>query len=200
MPNSPVTSRPQYPGLRPVPSARRHVVAAEGAGARAVLALVSAAAEGFLARTHLIYADVMPASDDADRLRACGADCCEILPDVESVLGRLRVVLGSATMGTRLYLAGTEGFIGRALCVAVDLGMDHRSVLAEHSGSRARRVQCVHCKAYAENVAVATYECAGCGSLLSVRDHYSRRLAAFQGVAADAEDPGEPPPAEEPYR
>jgi hypothetical protein len=32
---------------------------------------------------------------------------------------------------------------------------------------------------------------------LLVRDHYSRRLGAFQGVCIDAEVPGELPPAEE---
>jgi dimethylamine monooxygenase subunit C len=30
-----------------------------------------------------------------------------------------------------------------------------------------------------------------------VRDHYSRRLAAFQGVCIDAEEPGSAPPPEE---
>jgi hypothetical protein len=40
-------------------------------------------------------------------------------------------------------------------------------------------------------------KCAGCGRHLFVRDHYSRRLAAYMGVMADAEAPGELPPIEE---
>jgi hypothetical protein len=32
-----------------------------------------------------------------------------------------------------------------------------------------------------------------------VRDHYSRRLAAYMGVSADAEVPGELPPIRELY-
>jgi hypothetical protein len=35
---------------------------------------------------------------------------------------------------------------------------------------------------------------------LFVRDHYSRRLAAFQGVNIDAEDKGQIPPAVERFK
>ena len=35
--------------------------------------------------------------------------------------------------------------------------------------------------------------CPGCGAQLFVRDHFSRRLAAFMGVKVDAEAPGEFP-------
>jgi len=35
---------------------------------------------------------------------------------------------------------------------------------------------------------------------LLVRDHYSRRLAAFQGVCINAEDRSEIPPTEEIFR
>jgi dimethylamine monooxygenase subunit C len=36
--------------------------------------------------------------------------------------------------------------------------------------------------------------CAGCARWLLVRDHYSRRLAAYMGVMVDAEAPGALPP------
>jgi hypothetical protein len=39
--------------------------------------------------------------------------------------------------------------------------------------------------------------CVGCERWLLVRDHYSRRLAAYMGVMADAEVPGELPPLAE---
>jgi DNA-directed RNA polymerase subunit RPC12/RpoP len=54
-------------------------------------------------------------------------------------------------------------------------------------------VQCVHCKGITENVTTQPVTCAHCGLLLFVRDHYSRRLAAFQGVCINAEDPSEVP-------
>ena len=40
---------------------------------------------------------------------------------------------------------------------------------------------------------VDPYTCPGCGRALFVRDHFSRRLGAFQGVCIDAETPGEVP-------
>ena len=82
----------------------------------------------------------------------------------------------------------------------LDHGIDHRSVLTEHSGSAARRVQCVHCKHVCEGVTTSLVECEGCGLLLLVRDHYSRRLAAFQGVCINAEDQSEQVPVEEVFR
>ena len=39
--------------------------------------------------------------------------------------------------------------------------------------------------------------CPGCGRSLFVRDHFSRRLGAFQGVCVDAETPGDVPEAVE---
>jgi dimethylamine monooxygenase subunit C len=51
----------------------------------------------------------------------------------------------------------------------------------------------VHCKGITENVATDPFRCGHCGLNLFVRDHYSRRIAAFQGVNIDAEDPGQVP-------
>ena len=70
-------------------------------------------------------------------------------------------------------------------------------VLREHAGSFVRRVWCVHCDGYTENVTQRVFDCPHCARTLVVRDHYSRRLAAFQAVKADAEVPGELPEAEE---
>ena len=57
-------------------------------------------------------------------------------------------------MGTRLYAAGIEGFIGSVAAAALAVGVDHNSVFTEHRGSLARRVQCVHCKGFTEDVTV----------------------------------------------
>jgi DNA-directed RNA polymerase subunit RPC12/RpoP len=61
----------------------------------------------------------------------------------------------------------------------------------------ARRVQCVHCKGITEAVTTQPARCSRCGLTLLVRDHYSRRIAAFQGVCIDAEEPGVVPPTED---
>ncbi|TIX35520.1 MAG: hypothetical protein E5V40_26720, partial [Mesorhizobium sp.] len=121
-------------------------------------------------------------------------------PSFASLLPRLRQTLTNAHMGLRLYLSGTEGLIGQAMQVALEAGIDHTSMQTEHRGSLARRMQCVHCKGITENVTTQPATCAHCGLLLLVRDHYSRRLAAFQGVCINAEDRSEIPPMEEVFR
>jgi predicted RNA-binding Zn-ribbon protein involved in translation (DUF1610 family) len=200
LPPSSIKSRPQYQGLQAVATARHHLVAANGEGIRPVLRLVSEAPAGFAERMHLLYADTGgSAGSDLDRLRSLGTAHIDVLPSADDLIRVLDGLLGSATMSTRLYAAGTEGFVGSVVALAIGHGIDHKSVLTEHSGSHARRVQCVHCKNFTEDVTVSIFECAGCGTLLFVRDHYSRRLAAFQGVCVNAEDPAERPVPEAVY-
>lgn len=52
----------------------------------------------------------------------------------------------------------------------------------------ARRVQCVRCKGITEDVIESPIASSNCGLNLLVRDHYSRRLAAYQSVGIDAEE------------
>ena len=111
-------------------------------------------------------------------------------------LRRLRAILQNAKMGLRLYISGTEGFIGQVMQVAIECGIDFNSIRTEHRGSEARRVQCVHCKGITDDVKTSPFICTHCGLSLLVRDHYSRRIAAFQGVCIDAEEPGTAPAPE----
>ncbi len=188
-----IKSRPLYDGLVPRPNAQRHLIVSEGEGALAVADLVAKAAPDFLPRATILYVG----ENQSDRLQAIGAGVCDILPTIEVLLSRLADVLSTAMMGTRLYVSGTEGFIGQVIQLALDHGIDHRSIATEHRGSLARRVQCVHCKGITENVTTNIAICAHCGLNLLVRDHYSRRLGAFMGVCIDAEAPGELPAVQE---
>jgi len=199
MTHSTIKSRPVYAGLRPIAAARRNIVAAEGEGAQAVRRMMADAPAGFAGRTHVLYAGAADSGVHERELRSLGAGRLDVVTSADDVLRLVDGLLNDATMGTRLYAAGTEGFVGRAVRLAIDHGIDHKSVLTEHSGSLARRVQCVHCKYVTEHVTVSIFECAGCGVLLFVRDHYSRRLAAFQGVCVNAEDPSERPSGVESY-
>jgi predicted RNA-binding Zn-ribbon protein involved in translation (DUF1610 family) len=191
-----IKSRPVYEGLAIDPHARRHIFALEGEGA---LALLEQAVEpDILARSEILYtAGASRSTPHFDALAALGADQCWQAPSIETLLFRLRGSLVNATMSTRLYVSGTEGFIGQAMGLGIDFGMDYRSIPAEHRGSLTRRVQCVHCKGTTDNVTTSPFTCTHCGLSLLVRDHYSRRLAAFQGVNIDAEEPGTAPEPEE---
>jgi predicted RNA-binding Zn-ribbon protein involved in translation (DUF1610 family) len=191
-----IKSRPVYDGLIIDPQAKRHIFALEGEGA--VSLLEQAIAPEVLARSEILYTSGASCEKPHfPALMALGADQCWQAPSIETLLFRLRGSLTNATMGTRLYVSGTEGFIGQAMGLGIDFGMDYRSIPSEHRGSLARRVQCVHCKGITENVTTSPFLCSHCGLSLLVRDHYSRRLAAFQGVNIDAEEPGTAPQPEE---
>lgn len=196
---SAIKSRPIYPGLKLDDKARRHLVAAEGEGALAVIDAFRGAT-GALTSTTLVYAPGGSAGQDHESaLAALGADALHVMPSKQTAMTRLNGFLANAVMGTRLYAAGVEGFIGDVIAAGVAHGVDHKSIFTEHRGSLARRVQCVHCKGFTENVTATPFTCTHCGLNLFVRDHYSRRLAAFQGVVVDCETPGELPEREELY-
>ncbi|WP_064707414.1 dimethylamine monooxygenase subunit DmmA family protein [Rhizobium bangladeshense] len=193
-----IKSRPVYPGLTIQPRARRHIFALEGEGAKALLDQQPALDETVLSRSEILYVARGSQGTGLDEaLRRLGADMFFTAPTIATLLFRLKGSLATAHMGTRLYLSGTEGFIGQAMLVALDYGMDHASIITEHRGSLARRVQCVHCKGITDDVTTSPFACSHCGLSLLVRDHYSRRLAAFQGVNIDAEEPGSGPDPEE---
>jgi dimethylamine monooxygenase subunit C len=189
-----IKSRPVYGKITLDPAARRHIVTLEGEGA---LALIEQKGSAELAKAEVLYVSAGSAPKQHDKaLAAIKPFDFWSAPTIPVLINRLKTILATAKMGTRLYVSGTEGFIGQAMQVAIDAGMDFNSIRTEHRGSEARRVQCVHCKGITENVATQPCICSHCGLSLLVRDHYSRRLAAFQGVCIDAEEPGTAPPPE----
>lgn len=192
-----IKSRPEYKGIDIDPHAKRHLFVLEGEGALALIERAEGDA-GFLQKTEILYLPAGSAAQDHDMaLAALGADIFWKAPTLQPLMFRLRACLESATMGTRIYISGTEGFIGQIVQVALDFGVDFNSLKTEHRGSLARRVQCVHCKGITDSVTTSPVICTHCGLPLLVRDHYSRRLGAFQGVNIDAEEPGTAPEPEE---
>lgn len=197
-----IRSRPVYGVLHPR-AGTAHLCVADGEGAGAIrdlFAKAGAEAADMLTRTHIIYVPGANGTDDFTSLEALGAAQCHRSPSFWAAEPRLKKVLADAHMGLQVYLAGTETLIGLAQRDVIEAGLPHDAVQTEHRGSLARRVQCVHCKGITENVTTDPYVCSHCGLNLFVRDHYSRRLAAFQGVNIDAEEPGNVPPAVERFK
>ncbi|MDZ4134580.1 MAG: dimethylamine monooxygenase subunit DmmA family protein [Paracoccaceae bacterium] len=197
-----IRSRPVYGVLTPRAGAL-HLMVAEGEGTAAILGLMAAAGAGaaqMLAAAHIIHVPGLDGTDRSAELQALGAAQFHRAPTFVSALPRLRRVLADAHMGLQIYASGTEGVMGQVQTEAMAAGLPHGAVQLEHRGSLARRVQCVHCKGITENVRTDPFACSHCGLNLLVRDHYSRRLAAFQGVNIDAEDPGQVPAAVERFR
>lgn len=191
-----IKSRPVYAPLTPRPG-RLHLVVADGEGALAVLDLAAAAPEGFLARTRIIYVPGGSAGEDHVRqLATLGAARCAQAPGEAVAVTAVRADLTDARMGTQIYVAGTENLIAQVVEAALEAGLELGAIGAEHRGSLERRVQCVHCKAITDHVTTQPITCSGCGLSLLVRDHFSRRIGAFQGVSIDAEEPGTAPAPE----
>jgi hypothetical protein len=196
-----IKSRPVYGVLEPRPGTH-HLIIADGEGAGAVLDLVAAVPDraALLAAAHIIYTPGPNGTDQRADLQALGAAQFYCAPTIPAMLPRLGRVVQDAHMGTQFYLAGTEGLMGQAEREIMATGFPHSAIQREHRGSTVRRVQCVHCKGITENVRTDPFVCGHCGLNLYVRDHYSRRIAAFQGVNIDAEDPGLVPAAVERFK
>jgi predicted RNA-binding Zn-ribbon protein involved in translation (DUF1610 family) len=192
-----IVSRPVYGTLVPRPG-KAHLMIADAEGAEALLDLAAQDA-ALMAKAHILYIPKGTGEAYVEKLRAAGPAQLYVGPSYAASVQRLRRVLSDAHMGLQVYLAGTEGLMGQAMNEAVSAGIPHSAIQTEHRGSTARRMQCVHCKGITEDVSTDPFVCSHCGLNLFVRDHYSRRLAAFQGVCIDAEDPGEVPPAKEIY-
>jgi hypothetical protein len=194
-----IKSRPVYGTLSPQPGTD-HLFIADAEGAEAILDLAKTAPAGFFAAAEIVFIPRATGDRYLAALHALSPARFYEGPSIGAALPRLKQTFATAHMGLRLYLAGTEGLIGQAMQAALEAGIDHSSIQTEHRGSLARRVQCVHCKGVTEDVTTQPVICSHCGLLLLVRDHYSRRLAAFQGVCINAEDQSEKVPLEEVFR
>ncbi len=191
---SAMKSRPAYPGLRPDPFAKLNLIVVDGAGRTAAAAMTRDVDDSYIARsTVLINAYGLSNSDPASELGRLQSANIWIFPSRETLLKRFDAALHAAHMGTRVYVAGDEPLIGSVVKLAIAHGISHNSVISEHCGTLHRRVQCVHCKGYTDDVTTNPVQCAHCGLTLFVRDHYSRLAGAFQGVRIDAEAPGQIP-------
>lgn len=186
-------SRPLHAPLQPRPC-RSALIVTDDAGAAAVVTLAEAAPDLAAKATVLHVQDGMSM---APALAALNPARLVTLASTAELPAALDQALAGATMGLQVWLAGSEGLIGQAQARIMAAGLPLGAIQSEHRGTAARRMQCVHCKTIAEGVTVDPYLCPGCGRALFVRDHFSRRLGAFQGVCIDAETPGDVPPSVE---
>ncbi|MEP5153464.1 dimethylamine monooxygenase subunit DmmA family protein [Planktotalea sp.] len=182
-----IKSRPVWGTLEPR-AGMHHLMIADAEGAEALL---DVATPELAARAHIIF--IAKGTTFGDALRALNPAQYYEGPSYAAAASRIERVLQDAKMSTQVYLAGTEGLMGQAMRACTDAGIPHTAIQTEHRGSTARRMQCVHCKGITEEVEIDPFVCSHCGLNLFVRDHYSRRLAAYQGVCIDAEDPGNVP-------
>ena len=203
MSTSGIKSKPVYSPLSADTRGRFHLMLGFGPGGGPLLRVIEelrAASPPMLAHTRVLFLpDASVPRFEPAAPPGSAAVTVQSFTDKTTLLLEFRRILDASLMGTRLYLAGPESFLGLALRIALEFNMNKDEVRAEQTGTLARRIYCVHCQSTTEDVTTNIATCTGCGRWLTVRDHYSRRLAAYMGVMADAEVPGELPPVQEVY-
>jgi hypothetical protein len=195
-----IKSRPVYETLTPFERGTVHLVVGQGGGGAAMLRLLGELkARGVDAsRMRVLYStQSFSGANHLDALEAQCPDEIGVFVSNAALVDGLRATLGAAKMGLRLYLSGSESFIGNTMQVASEFNLNRDEVKREHNGTFVRRVWCAHCDARNEDVTRRVFRCGGCGLDLIVRDHYSTRMAAFMGVKFDAEQTGAAKPDEE---
>ena len=195
-----IKSKPVYTPLAPDLSGRYHLMVGHGVGREPLCACcgicdwprqrVGRALGCCSSVTRTNRARAVSSSELPARGSAAVRAADELLTDFQ-------VVLTHSFMGTRLYVAGPESFMGLVMRLARQFNLNKDEVRAEECGSAARRVYCIHCQTATENVTTNIVQCKDCNRWLLVRDHYSSRLAAYMGVMVDAESPGERPEVKE---
>jgi dimethylamine monooxygenase subunit C len=206
-----IRSKPVYAPLTADHGGRDHLLVAQGSGGEALIRLLdqmqqssSPSGKGRYPQekthTHVLYAtESMSGKNYAGKLQRAAGEV-KIYSTISELLAELPSLLSECTMGTRLYVAGSESFIGSVTKIAAQFDLNKDEIQSEACGTSARRVYCIHCRRFNEAVKTNIVECVGCRRWLLVRDHYSRRLAAYMGVMVDAEAPGQLPPVEEIYQ
>ncbi len=189
-----IKSRPTYPGLQINPHAKANLIAVDADGREGIAELSERIDDAVIERTTILLSTAgLQEEDPAAALGKMKAANVWTFPTNETLLARLDIALSKARMGTQLYAVGNEPLLAEVVQLGMKHGIPHPAIGTEHRGSLRRRVQCVHCKGITENVTTNPVTCSHCGLNLLVRDHYSRRIGAFQGVCIDAEAPGEAP-------
>jgi dimethylamine monooxygenase subunit C len=192
LPNPSIPSRPKYKPFALIPTARSHLIIAEHAENFPDLPAGSSEAP---IEFWVVVNDALAIG--TQRLNS-GIEITRYR-SVPHLLDQLTHRLEREYVGLQLYAIGTEPFIWDIARLSRTHGLDRDEFHPTHSGTMRRRVYCVHCRSFTDNVSTTIAVCSGCGAKLQVRDHFSQRLAAFMGVQVDAEVPGELPQIEEAY-
>jgi ferredoxin-NADP reductase len=194
-----IKSKPVYTALHWYEKATSHLLLAQGAGGQSLVNLLQQTLPN--QPISVLYLQETAAdAEHARKIKAVLSADGHVFTSMQQLQNALKLMLPYMHMGTRFYVAGAEGFIWSITTELKPFGVVPADIMQEQTGTLARTVYCVHCKAITTNVTTNVTPCAGCGSMLFVRDHFSRNMGAYMGLMVDAEEPGELPEIEEIYR
>jgi predicted RNA-binding Zn-ribbon protein involved in translation (DUF1610 family) len=182
------SSKPAYGTLAWRP-ARQHIVVSDEAGLIAIERLL---AMPYPAGAGSIRIHVLGRENRTGSLPKAADTEFELHADEAGFSVALSACMDAMPAAGRLYVAGSETFLSLVRRLARNRGVAEDVMLAELAGTGARRTQCVHCKTVYDGVAHRAFDCPRCGVTLVVRDHYSRRIGAYQAVVLHPSDPNIP--------
>lgn len=190
-----IKSKPIYSSLMWNEKATAHLVVAQGQGGLAVLKLF----QQMQPKQAMTVLYVQQDTDYTNALKKVVPEGLQVLNSEQALIDTLKNIMPTMRMGLRIYVAGTEGFIWSVASMVKTFGIEDINIMKELTGTLARSIYCVHCKAITHNITTNIGKCSGCERMLFVRDHFSRNLGAYMGLMVDAESPGELPEIEEVY-
>ena len=190
-----IKSKPIYSSLVWNEKATAHLVVAQGQGGLAVLKLF----QQMQPRQAVTVLYVQQDADYTNSLKKVVPEGMHALNSEQALLDTLKNIMPTMRMGLRIYVAGSEGFIWSVAEAVKMFGVEDTNIMKELTGTLARSIYCVHCKAITHNITTNIGKCSGCERMLFVRDHFSRNLGAYMGLMVDAESPGVLPEIEEIY-
>lgn len=191
-----IRSKPVYTSLLWHEKATSHLVVTQGQGGMAALKLFQ---QMHPKQPIMVLYTPYAGADYSKTLKKVVPEGLCVLDSEQEVLAKLDSVLKTMYMGMRLYIAGSEDFMWLIAKEANKFGIEDADIMKELTGTLARPIYCVHCKAITHGITTNIGKCSGCDRMLFVRDHFSRRLGAYMGLMIDAESPGELPEIEEIY-
>ncbi|UCI28627.1 dimethylamine monooxygenase subunit DmmA family protein [Mesorhizobium sp. B2-8-5] len=188
------SSKPAY-GTLTWGAAQQHVVVSDEAGLIAVERLLATPCPGGAGSIRIHMLGREDRIGPSLKASTAGIELHAAEPDFSDALSARMDAMPAAG---RLYVAGCEPFLSLVRRLARDRGLAADILLAELVGAGARRAQCAHCKTVYDGIAHRAFDCACCKVTLVVRDHYSRRIGAYQAVVLHPSDPNMPALRREP--
>ncbi|OIQ96691.1 hypothetical protein GALL_212790 [mine drainage metagenome] len=192
-----IKSKPIYTSLVWHEKATSHLVVAQGQGGLAAIKLFQQMHPQQPVTTLYEHSDID--ANFAITLKKVVPEDLHLLKSEQEVVSLLKRIMPTKRMGLRIYVAGSEGFIWAVAEAVKEFGIEDADIMKELTGTLARSIYCVHCKAITHNITTNIGKCSSCERMLFVRDHFSRHLGAYMGLMVDAESPGQLPEIEEIY-
>lgn len=168
--------------------APRHLIIAEGEGARCILDFLSTTppAPG---HKSIYYADTTRYRTPglADSLLGLDVNSVDLFANRLDLLRRLPAIFSQTPWPFRIYIAASAWFIEAVEAIAKQAGIGKELILIEACEAVSRKVSCALCASFTISNSEERVRCSGCGAALRITNHYSADDHSHMGLPAEEE-------------